>query len=63
MQTRPDWSQSHTIDSFPLSGPSLTPFMAFWKSVNDILRSRELPEMFYGEARDWWDDCPLKNSN
>lgn len=31
-----------------------SPFMRFWKTTNDILRSRNLPEMLYGEARDWW---------
>ena len=28
-------------------------FMRFWKTVNDILKSRNLPEMLYGEAKDW----------
>lgn len=30
------------------------PFMAFWKVANDILKSHNLPEMAYGEARDWF---------
>ena len=29
-----------------------TPFMRFWKTTNDVLKSRGVPEMFYGEARD-----------
>ena len=32
-------------------------FLLFWKSVNDILRSRSLPEMLYGEARDWYNEA------
>jgi hypothetical protein len=31
-----------------------TQFVQFWKLINDILRSRGLPDMLYGEARDWW---------
>ena len=31
-------------------------FMRFWKSVNDILKSRNLPDMLYGEARDWYNE-------
>ena len=29
-------------------------FMDFWKTTNEILFSRGLPEMLYGEARDYW---------
>jgi hypothetical protein len=29
-------------------------FMRFWKTVNDVLKSRNLPQMLYGEARDWY---------
>ena len=32
----------------------MTPFIRFWNTVNQILRSHDLPEMHYGEARDWW---------
>lgn len=31
-----------------------SPFMRFWKLLNDIMRSREQPELLYGEAKDWW---------
>ena len=29
-------------------------FMRFWKTINDVLKSRNLPDMLYGEARDWY---------
>ncbi len=31
-----------------------SPFMNFWKLLNDLMRSREQPELLYGEAKDWW---------
>lgn len=31
-------------------------FMTFWKTLNSVLKSHGLPEMLYGEARDWWKD-------
>jgi hypothetical protein len=31
-------------------------FMSFWLLTNRILASHGLPEMLYGEARDWWKD-------
>ena len=31
-----------------------TPFLKFWKTTNDILRSRGQPDMLFGEARGWW---------
>jgi len=31
-----------------------TPFLHWWKTTNDILRSRGLPEMFFGEAWAWY---------
>ncbi len=33
-----------------------TPFLQFWNTINQVLKSRGLPEMLYGEARDWWRD-------
>lgn len=32
----------------------MTPFLKFWNTMNQILQSHGLPEMLYGEARDWW---------
>jgi hypothetical protein len=29
-------------------------FIEFWAAINAILKSRGLPEMLYGEARDWY---------
>jgi hypothetical protein len=29
-------------------------FMKFWAMTNAILRSHGLPEMQFGEAKDWW---------
>jgi hypothetical protein len=29
-------------------------FMAFWKILNDFAKSHDLPEVLYGEARDWF---------
>ena len=34
--------------------PVDTQFMRFWSTTNQILRSREQPEMLYSEARSWW---------
>lgn len=31
-----------------------TDFMQFWSVINQILRSHDLPEMLYGEARDYF---------
>ncbi len=31
-----------------------SPFMSFWKLLNDLMRSREQPELLYGEAKGWW---------
>ena len=36
--------------------PRLSPFMAFWQSMNAVLKSRGLPDMLYGEARGFWED-------
>ena len=44
--------QVHTYPANARAG-----FMAFWKTVNAILKSHSLPEMLYGEARDWWAQC------
>ena len=33
-----------------------TEFLTFWKTLNDVLRARDLPEMLYGEARGWFAD-------
>ncbi len=33
-----------------------TPFLRFWYGVNLILKDRGLPEMLYGEAKDWWQE-------
>ena len=30
-------------------------FMKFWKAMNEVLKSRDLPEMTYGEAHRWFD--------
>ncbi len=32
----------------------MTPFLKFWNTVNEVLKSHGLPEMLYGEARGWW---------
>ena len=29
--------------------------MRFWKTLNALLRSRQLPELDYGEARGWYE--------
>jgi hypothetical protein len=29
-------------------------FMTFWKTTNEILKARGLPEMLYGEASGFW---------
>ncbi len=40
----------------PTDGPDRsTPFLHFWKTLNEILKSRDGPEMLYGEAHDWWE--------
>jgi len=31
-------------------------FMNWWRSVNDVLRSRGQPDMLYGDARDFFAD-------
>lgn len=31
-----------------------SPFMEFWKLLNDLMRSQGQPELLYGEARGWW---------
>lgn len=31
-------------------------FMMFWRTVNEILKGRGLPEMLYGEAHRYWVD-------
>lgn len=36
--------------------PQPTTFLTFWKTLNDVLRSRGQPEMLYGEARGWFAD-------
>ena len=33
-----------------------TEFMNFWKTMNDLLKSRGLPEMCFGEARGYYAD-------
>jgi len=40
---------------------SPTDFMHFWNIVNQILRSRGLPDMLYGEARDYFAEFTCHN--
>lgn len=29
-------------------------FMAFWATINNLLKSRQQPELGYGEAKSYW---------
>jgi hypothetical protein len=33
-----------------------TPFMNFWNTLNQVLRSRGLPDLLYGDAKGYWND-------
>jgi hypothetical protein len=32
----------------------MTDFMMFWKLLDEVLKSRGLAQMNFGEARGWW---------
>ena len=38
-------------------------FLPFWKILNDFAKSNGLPEVLYGEARDWFSEFSSENAH